>query len=311
MSEKMGAVVPSDHATRHENGGGDEISVAGLSGVLADPQTPADHASTHENGGGDEISVAGLSGLLADPQTPLSHAASHQNGGADEISVAGLSGLLADFQKMEIREDNTPVSTTRTVLDFTSSGRCTANVSDIGGVDPRCVINFSVDAADPWEENGNEVLLSNDPRLHPFENELVDSTVSGNTTSTSWVNLGTPLSYVPSQDEVVMAYYRGYAIVDNELDGAGEWSPGFSVNNTTLGGVGYTGGLVTTGLISTDGGATVDAVNKMTPFSEFIILSLTSGNTYRFGFRGRSINYGTARRIDVAGRVTVYKLREA
>jgi len=34
---------------------------------------PISHASSHENGGGDEISVAGLSGLLADAQTPLQH----------------------------------------------------------------------------------------------------------------------------------------------------------------------------------------------------------------------------------------------
>lgn len=86
------------HASTHENGGTDEIDVAGLSGVLADAQTPASHASTHENGGADEISVAGLSGALADPQTPASHASSHQNGGADEINVAGLSGALADAQ---------------------------------------------------------------------------------------------------------------------------------------------------------------------------------------------------------------------
>jgi hypothetical protein len=62
------------------------------------PATPAAHAASHENGGGDEISVAGLSGLLADNQNPTSHAASHENGGGDEISVAGLSGLLADNQ---------------------------------------------------------------------------------------------------------------------------------------------------------------------------------------------------------------------
>lgn len=31
-------LVPGAHATEHENGGGDEISVAGLSGELADPQ---------------------------------------------------------------------------------------------------------------------------------------------------------------------------------------------------------------------------------------------------------------------------------
>lgn len=36
----------NDHSARHENGGADEISVTGLSGVLADAQTPAAHAIT-------------------------------------------------------------------------------------------------------------------------------------------------------------------------------------------------------------------------------------------------------------------------
>jgi hypothetical protein len=35
--------------------------------------TPTAHASTHEDGGSDEISVEGLSGLLADAQTPAAH----------------------------------------------------------------------------------------------------------------------------------------------------------------------------------------------------------------------------------------------
>lgn len=65
---------------------------------LTDARTPTSHASSHENGGGDELSVAGLSGLLADAQTPASHAASHGNAGIDEINVAGLSGQLADDQ---------------------------------------------------------------------------------------------------------------------------------------------------------------------------------------------------------------------
>jgi len=34
------------HASRHQNGGGDEISVAGLSGELADPQPPKSHSHT-------------------------------------------------------------------------------------------------------------------------------------------------------------------------------------------------------------------------------------------------------------------------
>jgi hypothetical protein len=71
-----------------------------------DGSTPGAHASTHENGGADELNVAGLSGTLADPQTPSSHAASHQHGGADEIATAtpaanaipkaGAGGTLAE-----------------------------------------------------------------------------------------------------------------------------------------------------------------------------------------------------------------------
>jgi hypothetical protein len=40
---------------------------------LTDNRHPTAHASHHENGGDDEMSVLGLSGLLADGQTPLTH----------------------------------------------------------------------------------------------------------------------------------------------------------------------------------------------------------------------------------------------
>lgn len=45
------------HAAQHENGGGDEVSIAGLSGEAADPQPPKIHGPTHEPGGSDEIFV--------------------------------------------------------------------------------------------------------------------------------------------------------------------------------------------------------------------------------------------------------------
>jgi len=113
--------VTEAHASTHQDGGSDEISVAALSGELADDQppkahdlagakhnadtlahlntkisdatlddssatrTPAAHKASHQNGGGDEISVASLSGLLADSQTPLAHKASHAGGGADKL----------------------------------------------------------------------------------------------------------------------------------------------------------------------------------------------------------------------------------
>lgn len=98
--DNTGGGLPGAHASTHENGGADEVSVAGLSGLLADPQTPATHASDHENGGADEISVAGLSGLLADGQTPLAHASSHEDGGADELTVQNLGSGGAPINKI-------------------------------------------------------------------------------------------------------------------------------------------------------------------------------------------------------------------
>lgn len=51
---------------------------------------PSAHATTHQDGGSDEISVTGLSGLLADGQTPLAHAATHKSAGADPIRIDEL-----------------------------------------------------------------------------------------------------------------------------------------------------------------------------------------------------------------------------
>ena len=53
--------------------------------------TPDAHAASHQNGGSDEISVAGLSGALADTQTPSSHATAHQSGGGDSIKIDDLA----------------------------------------------------------------------------------------------------------------------------------------------------------------------------------------------------------------------------
>lgn len=70
------------------------------------PREPLAHKVTHQNAGTDEISVAGLSGVLADSQlsswsqvsgkpstfAPSAHKASHQDGGSDEIDATGLVG---------------------------------------------------------------------------------------------------------------------------------------------------------------------------------------------------------------------------
>ncbi len=58
-----------------------------------------DHATSHENGGGDEINVGGLSGELADAQPPKTHSATHTNG-ADDIqnATASQKGLATSTQ---------------------------------------------------------------------------------------------------------------------------------------------------------------------------------------------------------------------
>jgi len=55
----------STHASRHENGGDDEISVANLSGELADNQPPKAHASDHAAGESDEITDADIEARFA------------------------------------------------------------------------------------------------------------------------------------------------------------------------------------------------------------------------------------------------------
>lgn len=58
---------------------------------LGIPDEVVAHKTQHQNGGDDEISVAGLSGLLADGQTPLAHKTSHESGGSDAIKLDDLS----------------------------------------------------------------------------------------------------------------------------------------------------------------------------------------------------------------------------
>ena len=55
---------------------------------------PQAHAASHQNVGADEISVAGLSGLLADGQTPLAHKDSHDpEDGSDPVDTAAASEI--------------------------------------------------------------------------------------------------------------------------------------------------------------------------------------------------------------------------
>jgi len=56
-----------DHAARHQDGGADQISLAGLTGETATAQPPKPHASSHESSGSDAIKLDDL----ADPDDNL------------------------------------------------------------------------------------------------------------------------------------------------------------------------------------------------------------------------------------------------
>ncbi len=108
---------PGFHKETHQNGGTDEVSVAGLSGVLADPQNPATHKATHEDAGADEISLAGLAGESVTPQPPKTHKSSHVEGGGDpfdENDIVNLgtlkTGLTTQrYTKTATTTNDTPV----------------------------------------------------------------------------------------------------------------------------------------------------------------------------------------------------------
>lgn len=77
---------------------GNEWLLIGGAGLLnqheSDPDAhhARDHASRHEQGGADELNLNGLKGDLADRQDPKNHATRHHNGGPDELDASDLSG---------------------------------------------------------------------------------------------------------------------------------------------------------------------------------------------------------------------------
>jgi hypothetical protein len=80
------------HATQHEEGGDDELSIEGLRGRAGDLQNPVTHASAHEVGGTDPVNVQGMPGVLAEAQNPKLHANTHKVAGIDPLDVATLPG---------------------------------------------------------------------------------------------------------------------------------------------------------------------------------------------------------------------------
>ena len=88
---------PIDHAASHQDAGSDEISVACLTGELANDQPEKANylaGATHN-----ADTLADLNAKLSDatlddsgdPRDPNAHKTSHQDAGSDEIAATGLA----------------------------------------------------------------------------------------------------------------------------------------------------------------------------------------------------------------------------
>ncbi len=84
----------------------------------------ADHSARHEDGGADEISVAGLSGLLADGQTPLAHV--HDGGDVTTGTVADARIAATIARDSEV---TSAVSAEATARDSAISSAVSAHVA--------------------------------------------------------------------------------------------------------------------------------------------------------------------------------------
>jgi hypothetical protein len=83
------------HAASHQNGGADEISIAGLSGLAADPQTPAAHTHDYEPSGAAAATVAAHEGE-SDPHTQYQKES--EKGAANGYASLGADGKVPSSQ---------------------------------------------------------------------------------------------------------------------------------------------------------------------------------------------------------------------
>jgi len=76
----------------------DSLKLQGSTKAEVRDHAPNAHKTSHQDGGSDELSVAGLAGLLATPQTPAAHKTSHDYLGADEFPlIRPISQRLIPF----------------------------------------------------------------------------------------------------------------------------------------------------------------------------------------------------------------------
>lgn len=114
----------------------------------------AAHDTSHENGGSDEISVAGLSGLLADPQTPLTHSHATSDVTGLDAALAGKVGTARAISTTAPISGGGDLSADRTIA-LDDNGVTFAKMQDIG--QDRIVGRITGGAGDPESLTGTQV----------------------------------------------------------------------------------------------------------------------------------------------------------
>jgi hypothetical protein len=114
LDDSAASRTPTAHVTSHQNGGGDEMNVGGLSGTLADPQTAAAH-----NLGGSEHNADTLANLNAkvtdatlDDSASARTPTAHNLGGAEHNAdtLANLNTKVTDATLDDSSASRTPTA---------------------------------------------------------------------------------------------------------------------------------------------------------------------------------------------------------
>jgi hypothetical protein len=110
-------------------------------GTLVVPSGGA-HASSHQNNGADEISVAGLSGLLADAQTPLSHTHAWADVTGEPTTLAGY-GITDGATDAELAAHESDGTNVHGISDTSTLALLTTKLDDFGATDDNTDLNAS------------------------------------------------------------------------------------------------------------------------------------------------------------------------
>jgi hypothetical protein len=85
---------------------GDVLTLAGGVPSWQTPGAPGAHAASHQNGGGDEISVTGLSGVLADDQHVIDSEVDARITAATGVSVQAYDANLGQIAALAVTDGN-------------------------------------------------------------------------------------------------------------------------------------------------------------------------------------------------------------